>query len=104
MARRRGPSLVTKKHLARAERERILTRYVLISAGAVLVLVLGLIGYGIVEENYIQPSQPVAFVNGAPITGPCRRCGCTPTSAAPADVSRSRRRPPTLIPDAVADH
>ncbi len=68
MARRRGPSLVTKKHLARAERERILTRYILVSAGAVLVLVLGLVGYGIIEENFIQPSQPVAYVNGAPIS------------------------------------
>ena len=68
MAKRRGPALVTKKHLARAERERRINRYIMVVAAAVLILVVGLVGYGVVDQTLIKPGQPVALVNGDEIT------------------------------------
>jgi parvulin-like peptidyl-prolyl isomerase len=60
--------LVTKKHLARQERERRQNRYILIASIAVIVIVLGLIGYGIVQQYVLQPNQPVAKVANNAIT------------------------------------
>ena len=58
----------TKKHLARMERERIQTRYILFGSLFVLLIVIGLIGYGILDQNYLQRIRPVAVVNGEKIT------------------------------------
>ncbi len=58
----------TKKHLARAERERIQRRWILtgtIAVAAVLVIVLG---YGLYDTIFVQPYQTVAEVDGVPIT------------------------------------
>jgi hypothetical protein len=56
------------KYIARAARERRLRRWVL--AGTVLtgLLVLGIIGYGILDLLVIRPSLPVATVNGVEIS------------------------------------
>lgn len=64
----REPKIVSKKHLARIERERRQRRYILLSSLVVLVLVFGLVGYGILEQSVLQPLQPVAKVNGASIS------------------------------------
>lgn len=55
---------LTKKHLARIERERLQRRYILIGGLAVLILVVGFIGYGILDQTVLQPLQPVVKVNG----------------------------------------
>lgn len=60
--------MITKKHLARLERERRQRRYILITSITVVVLVVGFIGYGILDRTVLQPLQPVASVNGAKIT------------------------------------
>jgi len=60
--------VVTKKHLARQERERRQNRLILIIAFAVIVIVVGLIGYGVVQQYIIQPNQPVAKVANNNIT------------------------------------
>src|SRR5512136_1776134 len=62
------PKEVTRKHLARAEREARQRRWLLIGIAAVLVVVIGLVGYGIFDQRVLQPRQPVAEVNGATIT------------------------------------
>jgi peptidyl-prolyl cis-trans isomerase D len=62
------PYLSTKKHLARLERERIYRRNILIGSLAVILLVVGLIGYGILEAYVLRPRQPVARVSGEQIT------------------------------------
>ncbi len=54
----------TKKHLARLERERLQRRNLLIVAAIVLIAVVGVIGYGILNETYLKTIQPVAIVNG----------------------------------------
>ena len=58
----------TKKHLARAERERIQRRWILtgtIAVAAVLVIVLG---YGLYDTIFVQPYRAVAEVNEVTIT------------------------------------
>ena len=68
MAKGQKSQLVTKKHLARQQRERLQNRYILFASIAVIVIVVGLIGYGIVQENIIVPQQPVAKVGDKSIT------------------------------------
>ena len=64
----RGGPRVTKKHLARAERDRILRRWVLSASAVVAALVLGLIAYGWAEQELINPGRAVAEVNGEAIS------------------------------------
>ena len=62
------PSEMTRKHLARAEREARQQRWLLIGLAATLILALGLVGYGILDDRVLKPQQPVASVNGKNIT------------------------------------
>jgi hypothetical protein len=68
MAKGQKSQLVTKKHLARQQRERIQNRYILIVSIAIIVIVVGLIGYGVVQQYILQPQQPVAKVANNAIT------------------------------------
>jgi parvulin-like peptidyl-prolyl isomerase len=68
MPKGKKSQLVTKKHLARQQRERLQNRYILIVSVAVIVIVIGLIGYGIVQQYVIQPQQPVAKVGDQVVT------------------------------------
>jgi peptidyl-prolyl cis-trans isomerase D len=68
MAKSTNKPVLTKKHLARVERERIQTRYILIVSGIVLALVVLLIGWGIATQYLLEPNQPVAKVNSEAIT------------------------------------
>jgi parvulin-like peptidyl-prolyl isomerase len=62
MAKPSKQQVMTKKHLARVEREAIQTRWILIGAISTIVIVLGLIGYGILNQYVLAPYQPVAKV------------------------------------------
>ncbi|MEW5868949.1 MAG: peptidylprolyl isomerase [Chloroflexota bacterium] len=64
----RKQSVVTKKHLARVERERQQTRLITISALTVLILVVLLIIYGILDQKYLKGLRSVAVVNGDRVT------------------------------------
>jgi parvulin-like peptidyl-prolyl isomerase len=64
MAKKRTPIGVTKKHLARAERERIQRRWILIISAAIAILIVGLLFAGWVDLNLV----PVATVNGENIS------------------------------------
>ncbi len=55
--------VLTKKHLARVERERIQTRWILISTIIVITLVVGLIGFGILNEWVLKPNAAIVTVN-----------------------------------------
>jgi len=68
MAKGQKSQLVTKKHLARQQRERLQNRYILIVSLAIIIIVVGLISYGIVQQYIIQPQQPVAKVANNAIT------------------------------------
>ncbi len=60
--------IISKKHLARIERERRQTRYIVIGSIAIILLVVGSIGYGILQQNVLEPAKPVAIVNGDKIS------------------------------------
>ncbi|MEJ5241283.1 MAG: peptidylprolyl isomerase [Anaerolineales bacterium] len=67
-ARRPKTPLVTRKHVARLERERRYIRLLTGLALGIIALVAVLVGYGILEQTYLQYNQPVAVVNGEAIT------------------------------------
>jgi parvulin-like peptidyl-prolyl isomerase len=60
--------VISKKHLARIERERLQTRYILIGSIVVVALAVGLLGYGLLDQKVITPLKPVAKVNGESIS------------------------------------
>ncbi|OGO32144.1 MAG: hypothetical protein A2Z16_02140 [Chloroflexi bacterium RBG_16_54_18] len=61
------PITPTKKHLARLEKERRQTQYIMIGAAIVVVSVLALIIFGILNQTVLADRRPVALVNGQPI-------------------------------------
>jgi len=66
--RRKTSKVISKKHLARLERERIQNRNIIIVSTIILVFVVGLIGYGILDQTVLQGLQPVAKVGDQVIT------------------------------------
>ena len=62
------PKVLTRKHVARLERERRQVTIVRTVAFAMIGLVVLLIGYGFLDANYLQLQKPVAEVNGEKIT------------------------------------
>jgi parvulin-like peptidyl-prolyl isomerase len=62
------PKVVTKKHIARLEREQRQIRLIRGFAIGGLVLVVALIVYGYLQMNVLSKQQPVAEVNGDKIT------------------------------------
>lgn len=63
---KREPSL-TRKQISRRQREERQRRLILLGAGVVLFLVLGILGFGYYEMKFLKPASPVAVVNGAPL-------------------------------------
>jgi parvulin-like peptidyl-prolyl isomerase len=61
------PKVITKKHLARQERERRQTRLIVGIAITGILIVVGLITYGYLKENVLLLNEPVAEVNGEKI-------------------------------------
>jgi peptidyl-prolyl cis-trans isomerase D len=64
MAKDKPTKIATKKHLARLERERRQTRLITFAAIGLIVLIVGLIGYGVLFETVLKNLQPVVTVNG----------------------------------------
>jgi len=59
---------MSRKHLARAERERLQVRWIIVALITTLVIVLGLIAYGVYDKLVVQPGITIATVNGETIT------------------------------------
>ena len=58
----------TKKYMAREARERRERNIVYIVSAVVIIAVLGLVVYGIVDQNFLKARRPVAIVNDEKIT------------------------------------
>ena len=68
MTKQRAPQRISKKHLARAERERIQVRWLLGVIIAIAVVAIGILGYGWIDSVYIQPKKTVVTINEDTIT------------------------------------
>lgn len=69
MSKSRSPYAgATRKHLARAEREALLQKWVIAVTIGIAVLVVGLLGWGWLDQNVIQPSRPAAKVGSVEIS------------------------------------
>lgn len=68
MARERTTKVTSKKHLARLERERRQTRYLLFGSIGVAVIVLGVIVYGILDQTVLRQYKTVAQVGSSRVT------------------------------------
>ena len=62
------PKVVTKKHMARLERERRQSNIIRVIAISGIVIVALLLGYGYLKLNVLQLREPIAEVNGVTIT------------------------------------
>jgi peptidyl-prolyl cis-trans isomerase D len=60
--------VVTKKHLARLEREQIQRRYLITGITVALILVVGVIIYGLLDQYVFQKQKAVALVASEKIT------------------------------------
>ena len=67
MAKQNTPKVITKKHMARLERERRQIRLIRGIALAGVLIVVGLLTYGYLRLNVFQLREPVAEVNGETI-------------------------------------
>src|SRR5512138_73057 len=63
-----NPKVVTKKHLARLEREQRQIRLIRTIAIIGVIVVVGLLAYGYLKLNVLSLREPVAEVNGVKIT------------------------------------
>jgi len=68
MAKKPKPKIVSKKHLARLEREHIQNRNIMIAASTILILVIAVIVYGVLSQTVLFDQQPVARVGSDVIT------------------------------------
>jgi peptidyl-prolyl cis-trans isomerase D len=68
MQNNQEPKIITKKHMARLEREERQKKYLLIGAAVVIFLVVGVIIYGILDQTVLRSQQALAWVDDQKIT------------------------------------
>lgn len=68
MTQSKPPKILHKKHIARAQREAILRRWVIGVSIGIIALIVAVIGYGLADQYVLQPGQPVAKVGSAEIS------------------------------------
>jgi peptidyl-prolyl cis-trans isomerase D len=68
MAKEPKKTLVTKKHIARQEKERTQRLYILIGSAVIFAAIAGLVIYGVLEAQLIQPRQAIAQVGSEKIS------------------------------------
>lgn len=61
------PPVLHKKHVARLEREKRQSRMIIYTFAGILAVILLLLGYGILDMNYLQLQKPVAKVGDVEI-------------------------------------
>lgn len=62
MVKEKNPKIITKKHIAKLEREKNQTRILVISAVSIFVLIALILVYGFLDARYFQENRAVAKV------------------------------------------
>jgi parvulin-like peptidyl-prolyl isomerase len=94
MTKQKAAPRLTRKHLARAKRERLTSRILIVSVSAVLVIAVLVVGYGIYEQQVLLPRRPAAIINGDEISRD--ELGAR-TALAQADLLQQRRSAEQLL-------
>ncbi|MHC1784520.1 MAG: peptidylprolyl isomerase [Anaerolineaceae bacterium] len=68
MPNNQEPKIVTKKHMARLEKEALQKKYLLTGAVVVIILVVAVIAYGILDQTVLRDQKAVAWVENTKIT------------------------------------
>lgn len=68
MAKREDKKILSRKHMARQEREEIQTRYITYSSIAILAVIIILVTIALVDIYILTPNKPVAVVNDEEIS------------------------------------
>jgi parvulin-like peptidyl-prolyl isomerase len=68
MANQPKRKIVTKKHMARQEREERQTRFIIYGSIAIVAIVIILVGIALLDIYVLTPDKPVAVVNGDKIS------------------------------------
>jgi parvulin-like peptidyl-prolyl isomerase len=68
MPKEQPNKIVTKKHLARVEKEAIQNKWIMTAAIAIIVIVVFVLGYGILDQQVLRGQQPIAKVDGDVVT------------------------------------
>jgi len=68
MSGARAKPETTRKHLARAQRDRIQSRWVLGVSIVIGVTVIGLVAFAILGVNFIEARKPIVTINGEDVT------------------------------------
>ncbi|HSV85430.1 MAG TPA: peptidylprolyl isomerase [Levilinea sp.] len=68
MANNPTPKVVTKKYMARVERERRQRRLILIISGSVFAIIVLVLAYGLLDQYVLKQNRAVAIVNDERIT------------------------------------
>jgi peptidyl-prolyl cis-trans isomerase D len=68
MVKENNPRITTKKHLAKAEREKKQTRLLIYGSVAIVVLILLILGYGFLDSKYLRANRAVAKVGNISIS------------------------------------
>ena len=63
-----SPKIITKKHVARLEREKRMARLIRWIAIGGILIVAGLVGYGFLDLSYLRLQKPAVEVNGEVIS------------------------------------
>ncbi len=68
MAKQNSQNELSKKHIAHSERTRRQQRWVIIGISAVLALIVLVLGFGVIDQTYLQSQRAVAKVGSEKIT------------------------------------
>ena len=68
MAKQKSQSELSKKHIAHSERTQRQQRWIIIGISIVAALVVLVLGYGVIDQNYLQGQKAVARVGNEKVT------------------------------------
>jgi parvulin-like peptidyl-prolyl isomerase len=68
MSRAQANPRMTRKHMARAQRDRVLSRWIIGVMIAIGTVVVGLVAFAFLGVNYIEARQPIIEINGEVVT------------------------------------